>query len=762
MLRKSNFVSHVVLLAVLIVFVLTTDTKHAFTAPGSDYALNPHLTAVGLAPLQNVTQIAVGWVHTCVLMTSGGVKCWGYNASGQLGDGTNGTRTSPVDVIGLNSGVNALAAGGYYTCALMTSGGVRCWGNNGYGQLGNGTTTDSSTPVAVVGLNSGVTALAAGGRHICALMTNGGVKCWGYNNDGQLGDGTTITRTLPVDVVGLSSGVSTLSAGWVHTCALKDGGVKCWGYNTDGELGDGTTTNSSHPVAVVGLSSGVSTLDNGGSYTCALMTNSSVKCWGYNGSGQLGDGTADTRLLPVDVLGLSREVSAITAGGDHTCALVGTSAGSGSATCWGYNNYGQLGDGATTDSWTPVAVVGLSGGVNAIGAGNIHTCALMVVTGGVKCWGNNTDGQLGDGTTNNRLTPVDVLVEVTTPLTPTASPTNTPLSSTPTLTDIPSTTLTPTPVNTGDGSQILLPLVVKPPPTPTAPTLPHWQRIGQSGLNVAALARQGDQLFAGERKETGYPGGLYKRSLATCATAPDLIRLPNIESSVLGLALQGVQGVVAAYDIGMLYTTNGGDTWTQSASKVSNPRTVEMSSGIIYAATENDGLSYSEDGGITWTPRSGEPKAINVLKIQASTVWIGTDTTGVWKLIAGGNAPVQQNNGLNNNASREIWDLGFAADNMIYLATEDGVYRGTGNTNSPWQPFALELKGLRSLEFVGDQLYAGVLHGGVWRHALTGGNWQPVTSAGWNNTLTVRDLFYDTINCHGLLAATNDGIWLYR
>jgi len=363
-------------------------------------------TPEALPPLLNITAIATGVWHTCALTAGGGVKCWGFNGDGELGDGTTTDRHTPVDVSGLTSGVSAIAAGYYHTCALTAGGGVKCWGLNNYGQLGDGTTTNRYTPVNVSGLASGVSAIAAGLYHTCALTSGGGVKCWGYNGNGQLGDGTTNTRLTPVNVNGLASGVSAIAAGYYHTCArTAGGGVKCWGFNRFGQLGDSTTTTRLTPVDVSGLASGVSAIAAGGYHTCALTAGGRGKCWGWNEDGQLGDGTTTERHTPVNVSGLASEVSAITAGRGHTCARTAA----GGVKCWGWNESGQLGDGTTTERHTPVSVSGLASGVSAISAGCEHTCALTA-GGGVKCWGNNEYGQLGDGTTTDRHTPVDVVV----------------------------------------------------------------------------------------------------------------------------------------------------------------------------------------------------------------------------------------------------------------------------------------------------------------------------------------------------------------
>jgi alpha-tubulin suppressor-like RCC1 family protein len=230
--------------------------------------------------------------HTCVVTTVGGVKCWGDNNRGGLGDGTMTPSSSPVDVMGLASGVTAIAAGDRYSCALTSGGGVRCWGYNEFGQLGDGTNTDRATPVDVTGLPSGVSAIDARGEHTCALLTAGGVKCWGANINGQLGDGTTASSGVPVDVAGLTSGVSAIAVGGEHSCALTSGsGLKCWGLNAKGQVGIGTTTDSDPPVDVAGLAGGVSAVAAGFYHVCGITKDGGVTCWGGNESGQLGIGT---------------------------------------------------------------------------------------------------------------------------------------------------------------------------------------------------------------------------------------------------------------------------------------------------------------------------------------------------------------------------------------------------------------------------------------------------------------------------------------
>lgn len=331
-----------------------------------------------------------------------GMQCWGFNSNGQLGDGTTTSSNTPVNVDGLAEGVTAATGGTIHTCALSSTGGVQCWGGNTNGQLGNGSNVDSTFPVDVTGLTSGVTAIVAGWYHTCALIS-GGVKCWGLNADGQLGDNSTTASNVPVDVSGLSSGVIAITGGAKHTCALLSGGtVKCWGRNAEGQLGDGTNTPSLTPVSVSGLS-GVSTITAGSYHTCALVSGA-AKCWGYNFYGQLGNNSTTSSNIPVSVSGLSSGVTAITGGNFHTCALLS----GGNVKCWGYNSSGQLGNGSNTDSSIPVDVTGLSSGVTAITGGYFHNCALLN-TNAIRCWGYNSNGELGNGTNTPSNIPVSVI-----------------------------------------------------------------------------------------------------------------------------------------------------------------------------------------------------------------------------------------------------------------------------------------------------------------------------------------------------------------
>ena len=379
----------------------------------------------------NVTHVATGGSHSCAIVAGGRVKCWGANAYGQLGDGTTVSRTTPVGVVGLATPVAAIALGENHSCALSTTGGITCWGSNYQGQLGDGTTVNRSIPVAVAGLSSGVTAIATGRLHTCALSGYQRMLCWGNNSSGQLGDGTFTSRSSPGAVSGLQPDITLIAAGDANSAAVTTGGVKYWGRDgvtwTQGECLPpiptpyppptwgppppplppycpliGTPAFSKEPRDAPSIPGGVPALSisagAAANYTrqynlCAIAPGGRMLCWG---------GSANTQGAPAGTW-MPADVTAVSMGGDHLCVLTS----GGIAQCWGDNTLGQLGDGTYDERprSTPAPCVGLPPGLAEIAAGGAHTCALTA-TGEAMCWGANYAGQLGDGTKINRPIPV--------------------------------------------------------------------------------------------------------------------------------------------------------------------------------------------------------------------------------------------------------------------------------------------------------------------------------------------------------------------
>jgi alpha-tubulin suppressor-like RCC1 family protein len=364
---------------------------------------------VGAPPAQAAPNgaigLSVGTGGGCALTALGGVQCWGNNAFGELGDGTLIAREAPAVIPSLMSGVTQVSTGYPGSCAVLANGGVQCWGDNTYGELGDGTNTNSSTPVDVIGLESAVTQVSVGQYDACALTDLGGVQCWGYGLDGELGDGSDANSNTPLDVAGLSSGVAQISLGSAFACAvLVSGAAECWGAGGYGQLGDGTATTSNTPVGVSGLSSGVTQISAGGGGACVVLDSGGVQCWGLDDLGELGDGGNSERDAPIDVVGLTSGIVQVTDGIDHACAR----AKGGTLTCWGDNANGELGSGsAITNSSVPVDVFGLTR-VKQVSAGFMSTCALAS-NRRVKCWGLNTSGQLGDGNTTESYIPIQAL-----------------------------------------------------------------------------------------------------------------------------------------------------------------------------------------------------------------------------------------------------------------------------------------------------------------------------------------------------------------
>lgn len=354
-----------------------------------------------------VSALAAGVFFSCALLRDQTVKCWGDNEYGQLGDGTLGGSSVPVSVMGVGSAV-AIAAGDYHACALLADGTAVCWGANDYGQLGGGsplgeggvTIAPRKVPAAasVVGL-SGIRALAAGAAHTCALLADATVACWGADAGGELGTPLRANTSLPTLVPGVS-GVAEIAAGGETTCArLANGTVQCWGLDFLGEVGNSAASDqcgaylcARAPLPVVGIDD-ARAVAVGADFSCALRPSAELSCWGSNAYGKLGTGSINypSSLTPQTVLNLHDAVSA-TLGSYHACVL----RAGGSAACWGDNVDGQIGDGiaiADNAAAEPQTVAGIAH-VTALVAGGYHTCA--VVSGArVFCWGSGHYGQLG-------------------------------------------------------------------------------------------------------------------------------------------------------------------------------------------------------------------------------------------------------------------------------------------------------------------------------------------------------------------------------
>ena len=300
---------------------------------------------VSVIGIGNATKLFVSPEHTCTLISDGSVKCWGKIFVGHPNGLPQVTFASnvPVSMVGLNTAIDVSTAATStrenHSCALLSSGFIKCWGDNSYGQLGNGTYTDAQDPVTVSGIDNAVQIVTTI-RNSCALISDGSVKCWGNSKNSN----------IPVSVSSLSNAMS-IGAGKNHFCALVLGGlVKCWGKNIDGLLGNGSVNDSAIPVAVSGIDNAAKILV-ADDYNCALLTDGSVKCWGNNSRGQLGNGTTINSTIPVAVSGITNATS-ISLDSAYACVVLNDS----SAKCWGANTNSQLGDGTTIDSNVPVPV----------------------------------------------------------------------------------------------------------------------------------------------------------------------------------------------------------------------------------------------------------------------------------------------------------------------------------------------------------------------------------------------------------------------
>jgi hypothetical protein len=322
--------------------------------------------AVVKAVKTSTVPVGAGDAHSCALISGGKVRCWGNNHFGELGNGKTIDSATPIAAQGI-ANAKAVTTGGFTTCALILGGKVKCWGDNSHGKLGAGPhyPSMSSLPISVSGIAHAV-AVSSGADHSCALLAGGTVRCWGRNNSGDIGSSKSYSA-IPVTVPGITKAIA-ISAGYRHSCALLAGGkVACWGNNHFGELGNGKTSNRIKPVTVSGITKAVA-VSAGNDHSCAVLSNHTIKCWGRAGSGALGDGSTahghsdtggiDFSPTPVTVKGIT-SATAVSAGSGFTCARLSSK----QIECWGKNSSGQLGNGTTADSSTPVVVSGITAAV---------------------------------------------------------------------------------------------------------------------------------------------------------------------------------------------------------------------------------------------------------------------------------------------------------------------------------------------------------------------------------------------------------------
>ena len=384
-------------------------------------AIGPAVAPAGATTAPMVTsggEANVDGGQSCALLGDGTVWCWGNDVSGQLGNPTasqGGISTAPVQVEGLPPAID-VSAGRNFTCAVDSTNNVWCWGDNTFGELGNGNGGLSAVPMKVPGVKA--LQVSAGGGQVCALTLAKTVSCWGQGTSGQLGNGATNNSAAPVAVKKLTN-VTAVATGGSHSCALNaNGGMFCWGADFYGQLGDGQSgknTNVDTPVVVSGLDAGVTQIAAGTEDTCAILNGGDLKCWGENQDGQLGNGSSTLADVPTQVTSLTSGTDSVTIGQSHACAII--SAPAPTAVCWGIQSRGVPGNGLMKgpDLKNPTPVFGLrtppagtAGGPQQLAAGFVHTCVLLM-SGEVECWGAGFLGELGTGDRLDRDIPTQVI-----------------------------------------------------------------------------------------------------------------------------------------------------------------------------------------------------------------------------------------------------------------------------------------------------------------------------------------------------------------
>ncbi len=580
---------------------------------------------------EKYVQLAEGSLHSCGLLVSGSVKCWGYNAHGQLGLGYFSESVSSATLVPGLTNVASLVIDGAVSCAVLVSGPVKCWGFNLNGELGLGYVSGEypsygvSSPTLVPGLTD-VASLVLGRDRTCAVLISGSVNCWGANSLGQLGLGYNSTSApygvpSPTLVPGLTD-VAYIIMGTFHSCAvLVYGSAKCWGYNFYGQLGLGYNSESvSSPTLVPGVTD-VASLVVGGDASCAVLVSGSVKCWGDNSYGQLGLGyTSESVSSPTLVPELTHVVSLVS--GNHSwCAVLV----SGSVNCWGYNYYGQLGLGYTSYSvYSPALVTELTHVASLVSGGN-SWCAVSV-SGSVNCWGSNPFGELGLGYTSNYVYSPSLVPE---------------------LSDFASFVLG------GDAScAVLVSGSVK---------CWGWNYYGQLGL--------------GHRSESIYsptlvPGVAIQRLL----TAPTSVAATSVGATSATVTFVSPVDVTGEDPITAFeYSLDGGTTWVSpDVAMIDSPLTIN---GLVHATTYSAKIRAVNSQG---PGAASEPVALTTLAIPASAPSITSAVTGSGKVtltiaapsVLGDTALSGYDYSINNGST---WS---------HFASVDGPFVITGLTNA--------------------------------------------------------------------------------
>jgi len=365
---------------------------------------------------RNTTKMAI--------LSNGDLYCWGYNKYGQVGNGTTKTQLTPIKVLSDVKSVSYSSNYPYSVAAILSNGDLYCWGYNGSGQVGNGTTKTQLTPIKVlsdvksVSYSSSYASSYAYYSSVAAILSNGDLYCWGYNGNSQVGNGTTKTQLTPIKVLSDVKSVSySYSYFFPHAyyysvaAILSNGDLYCWGYNGSGQVGNGTTKAQLTPIKVlsdvksVSYSSPSPSPFDSESSVAAILSNGDLYCWGYNGNGEVGNGTTKAQLTPIKVLS---DVKFISYSSNYFFSVAAILL-NGDLYCWGYNGNGEVGNGTTKAQLTPIKVLS---DVKSVSYFSNSSVAAILSNGDLYCWGHNCFGEVGNGTTEAQLTPIKVLSDV--------------------------------------------------------------------------------------------------------------------------------------------------------------------------------------------------------------------------------------------------------------------------------------------------------------------------------------------------------------